>query len=197
MCMTKDSNWGPDAYHPECYTTLPPWWILQWYQWIVHCIKTLGKIFITHCTLWLVLDVLCCSSTAPALAMMSLVQTSTWISWKPILAAQHCLEAAMWSPTAALMRNRSLGLTGIPAGQRLVHWPWVTQSQASVSQARLWQGPASSPLPWPVIFELTVEPPANTGSLQVWAVSGCHLKRPGKLGQSKTKETPVWNYLTF
>jgi hypothetical protein len=51
---------------------------------------------------------------APAMTQISLVQTSTWISRMPILAAQHCLEAAMWRWT---VRNRSVGLTGIPA------WP--------------------------------------------------------------------------
>ncbi len=41
----------------------------------------------------------------PAPAMTSLVQTSTWISRKPSLAARHGLEGAMWCRTAARLRN--------------------------------------------------------------------------------------------
>ena len=48
----------------------------------------------------------------PAQAMISLVRASTWTrissSWKPRLAVQHCLEAAMWCQTAARLRNRPL-----------------------------------------------------------------------------------------
>ncbi len=49
----------------------------------------------------------------PALAMTSLVLTSTWISRKPSLAAWHGWEAAMWCRTAARLRNR----------HRLDSWP--------------------------------------------------------------------------
>ena len=45
--------------------------------------------------------------------MTSLVRTSTWISWKPRLAALHCLEAAIWRRIAARLRNR----------HRLDSWP--------------------------------------------------------------------------
>ena len=51
-----------------------------------------------------------CSTPLWSLAMKSrsesLVRTSTWISRKPILAAQHGLEAAMRCRTAARLRNR-------------------------------------------------------------------------------------------
>ena len=46
----------------------------------------------------------------PAPAMMSLVQTSTWISREPNLAAKHGLEAsAKCSRTSARLRNSALG----------------------------------------------------------------------------------------
>jgi hypothetical protein len=56
----------------------------------------------------------------PAPAMTALVRTSSWISRKPILAAQH---GAMWCLTAAQLRNRSVGLTSIPACLRQTSKP--------------------------------------------------------------------------
>ncbi len=56
----------------------------------------------------------------PAPAITSLVRTSTWISRKPIFAAQHGLEAAMWRRTAARLRNRPL-LESCPVSLHLGH----------------------------------------------------------------------------
>ncbi len=53
-------------------------------------------------------------------AMTSLVWTSTWISRKPILAAQHGLQAAMWRRTADRLRNRPL-LESWPVSLHLAH----------------------------------------------------------------------------
>jgi hypothetical protein len=62
----------------------------------------------------------------PAPAMTSLVRTSTWISLKPILAAQHGLEATMWRLTAARLRNRPR-LESWPVSLHLAHTKRVTR----------------------------------------------------------------------
>ncbi len=170
--------------HPACSTAITPAWTRWWYCWVVQGIYSLDKTFATCRTFWLVSDVRRGSraARAPAPAMTSLVQTSTWIARKPRLAVKHSkLPCGSWPPPdweLGLWDSDWLGLCRDSKSARLL--PGTALRRTVIHQY-------SDPDQWFICkLELTVEPPTSTGCRQAEKSEASWAE--AKLGQKHKSE---------